>query len=81
MKCISGLKLAVIAVIGNRVCNCRFKILFLIKLIPLKKLFTALFLYTAQLTTANCQLHYWQQEVNYTIDVSLNDKEHTLNWF
>ncbi|MGZ8551583.1 MAG: M1 family metallopeptidase, partial [Chitinophagaceae bacterium] len=24
---------------------------------------------------------YWQQQVNYTIDVSLNDKEHTLNGF
>jgi len=24
---------------------------------------------------------YWQQEVNYTIDVSLNDKEHTLTGF
>jgi hypothetical protein len=24
---------------------------------------------------------YWQQEVNYTIDVSLNDKDHSLNGF
>lgn len=24
---------------------------------------------------------YWQQQVNYTIDVSLNDKEHSLNGF
>src|SRR5687767_11954575 len=24
---------------------------------------------------------YWQQEVNFTIDVSLNDKEHTLDGF
>lgn len=30
-------------------------------------------------TTAFSQ--YWQQEVNYTIDVSLNDKEHTLDGF
>jgi hypothetical protein len=33
------------------------------------------------LLTANCQLHYWQQEVNYNIDVSLNDREHTLDGF
>lgn len=33
------------------------------------------------LPTANCQLLYWQQEVNYTIDVSLNDTEHTLTGF
>lgn len=31
--------------------------------------------------TAHCQLNYWQQEVNYTIDVSLNDKAHTLDGF
>jgi hypothetical protein len=29
----------------------------------------------------NCQLSYWQQQVNYTIDVALNDKEHTLDGF
>ncbi|MDZ4793642.1 MAG: M1 family metallopeptidase [Bacteroidota bacterium] len=30
-----------------------------------------------------CQvnLRYWQQQVNYTIDVSLNDKEHTLDGY
>ena len=33
------------------------------------------------LLSANCQLNYWQQQVNYTIDVSLNDKEHTLDGF
>ncbi len=33
------------------------------------------------LSVANCQLQYWQQQVNYTIDVSLNDKEHTLSGF
>jgi len=27
------------------------------------------------------QQHYWQQEVHYTIDVSLNDREHTLDGF
>lgn len=33
--------------------------------------------------TAPCfsQQNYWQQQVNYTIDVSLNDKEHTLTGF
>ena len=33
------------------------------------------------LFTAHCQLNYWQQQVNYTIDVSLNDKAHTLDGF
>jgi hypothetical protein len=33
------------------------------------------------LQIANCQLKYWQQQVNFTIDVTLNDKEHTLNGF
>lgn len=28
-----------------------------------------------------CQPPYWQQTVNYTIDVSLNDREHTLDGF
>lgn len=28
---------------------------------------------------ANCQIPYWQQQVNYRIDVTLNDKEHTLD--
>jgi hypothetical protein len=31
--------------------------------------------------TADCQQNYWQQQVNYTIDVSLNDKAHTLDGF
>lgn len=30
---------------------------------------------------AYCQLPYWQQQVNYTIDVSLNDKDHSLDGF
>lgn len=33
------------------------------------------------MSVANCQLQYWQQQVNHTIDVSLNDKEHTLDAF
>lgn len=28
-----------------------------------------------------CQSNYWQQKVNYTIDVSLNDKDNTLDGF
>ena len=39
------------------------------------------FIANCLLLIANCQLNYWQQQVNYTIDVSLNDKEHTLNGF
>ena len=31
--------------------------------------------------TSYSQQNYWQQQVNYTIDVSLNDKEHTLDGF
>ena len=31
--------------------------------------------------TSYSQQSYWQQQVNYTIDVSLNDKEHTLDGF
>jgi uncharacterized protein YjfI (DUF2170 family) len=27
------------------------------------------------------QRHYWQQQVNYTIDVTLNDEENTLTGF
>ncbi len=35
-----------------------------------------------QLLTTDCQSqHYWQQQVNYIIDVSLNDKDHTLDGF
>lgn len=33
------------------------------------------------LATSHSQQNYWQQEVNYTIDVSLNDKEHVLDGF
>lgn len=38
-------------------------------------------LFYCQLPTANCQLPYWQQQVNNKIDVTLNDKEHTLDGF
>jgi hypothetical protein len=46
----------------------------------LKKLFTLSAAFCL-FSVANCQLNYWQQQVNYTIDVSLNDKEHTLDGF
>ena len=48
--------------------------------IQLKKLIT-LSATICLLSIANCQLNYWQQQVNYTIDISLNDKEHTLDGF
>ncbi len=47
----------------------------------MKKFLTALVLFNCQMATGHCQLNYWQQQVNYSIDVSLNDKEHTLNGF
>ena len=46
----------------------------------MKKTIFALFT-NCLLFTANCQLNYWQQQVNYTIDVSLNDKDHALDGF
>jgi len=45
----------------------------------LKKLIVLLFLYCFQLPVAYCQLSYWQQKVNYTIDVTLNDANQTLD--
>ena len=33
------------------------------------------------LSIVNCQQNYWQQEVNYTIDVTLHDKENSLDAF
>ena len=45
----------------------------------MKKLLLLICLYL-QVPVANCQLSsYWQQQVNYTIDVSLNDVDHTLD--
>ncbi|HKP31140.1 MAG TPA: hypothetical protein VJT83_00350, partial [Chitinophagaceae bacterium] len=32
-------------------------------------------------TEAYAQKHYWQQQVNFVIDVSLNDTAHTLDGF
>jgi hypothetical protein len=54
--------------------------LFLRNDIHLKKIFL-LFLTRCLLPTANCQQAYWQQQVNYTIDVTLNDKDNTLDAF
>jgi len=34
-----------------------------------------------QLILANCQSNYWQQQVNFTIDVTLHDKDHSLDGF
>jgi hypothetical protein len=53
--------------------------IFGIKFHPLRKIiFLLLIANGAWLITFS---QYWQQQVNYTIDVSLNDKEHTLNGF
>lgn len=45
----------------------------------MKKLPVVLLIALCSQLTAFSQ--YWQQQVNYTIDVSLNDKEHTLNGY
>ncbi|MEO6254013.1 MAG: M1 family metallopeptidase [Ferruginibacter sp.] len=48
----------------------------------LKRACLLLILFYCQLPTANCQLSsYWQQQVNYKIDVTLNDVDHTLDGF
>lgn len=54
--------------------------LFLRNYIHLKKIF-ALIATFCIFPIAFCQSTYWQQEVNYTITVSLNDKEHSLTGF
>ncbi len=42
-------------------------------------IFTCIF---CKLSLANCQLNnYWQQKVDYTIDVQLDDKQHSLDAF
>ncbi|HEY4064641.1 MAG TPA: M1 family metallopeptidase [Puia sp.] len=38
-------------------------------------------LITSACLTASAQQQYWQQQVDYTIDVSLNDKDHSLDGF
>jgi hypothetical protein len=47
----------------------------------LKKTFGLLLLFSCFLPVAHCQFTYWQQQVNYKIDVTLNDKEHTLEGY
>jgi len=51
------------------------------KHLVLKKLFLFLILLYCRLTPANCQTAYWQQQVDFKIDVTLNDKEHSLDGF
>ena len=46
----------------------------------MKKLITILLITCAGVLTAPAQ-SYWQQQVDYTIDVNLNDSEHTLDGF
>src|SRR5262245_4176896 len=50
------------------------------KIVLLKKLFASA-LFSCLLLTAYCQSNYWQQEVNYTIDVALHDKDNSLTAF
>src|SRR5579862_1379996 len=49
------------------------------KISQLKKI--VLFIAYCLPLVSHAQQHYWQQQVNYTIDVSLNDIEHTLDGF
>lgn len=46
---------------------------------PLLKKIALLIFFCYQLPPAFCQTAYWQQQVNYKIDVSLDDKAHSLN--
>jgi hypothetical protein len=48
------------------------------QIIVLKKLFLICFFYCLS-NTSFCQTNYFQQQVNYTIDVTLNDVENTLD--
>ena len=48
----------------------------------MKRFLLLIILFYCQLPTANCQLSSnWQQQVNYKIDVTLNDAENTLDGF
>ena len=55
--------------------------LFLMKPSVLKRTICVFILLYCQLSTANGQLPYWQQQVNYKIDVTLNDAGHTLDGY
>ena len=50
------------------------------EILVLKNLFLFSFLFF-QLSSSFCQINYFQQNVNYTIDVTLNDVENTLEGF
>ncbi len=52
----------------------------MINYIPLKKSLL-FFIFLIALFSATAQPGYWQQQVNYTIDVSLDDKEHSLDGY
>ena len=48
----------------------------------MKRFFILVILFYCQLPTANCQLSsYWQQQVNYKIDVTLNDADNSLDGY
>ncbi len=47
----------------------------------MKKLFLVSLVFFCQIAVSYCQPSYWQQQVNFNIDVTLNDKDHTLNGF
>ncbi len=47
----------------------------------MKKLFVVFILFVFLSPNIFCQTNYWQQQVNYTIDVSLNDTAHTLDGY
>jgi hypothetical protein len=47
----------------------------------LKKIFIVSILFVFRLSSVFCQTNYWQQQVNYTIDVTLNDAANTLDGY
>ena len=47
----------------------------------MKKIVIVLLFFYIELPIAICQLNYWQQQVNYKIDVTLNDTAHTLDGY
>jgi hypothetical protein len=47
----------------------------------LKAFIFGIILFFTSCVTSFCQKNYWQQQVNYNIDVILNDANHTLNGF
>lgn len=47
----------------------------------MKKTIPVTVLFIFYLSTTFCQTNYWQQQVNYTIDVTLNDTAHTLDGY